>query len=141
MSVALFLVVFPLLVPGHLDGFELAFVRFGRIVAEAVELGDPLEQVGEAHLERILLGELVVEGQGDVFGWSQVRACISDLGSFQGAADGGVHHVFGQSVGGVVQHGRCGRANQQVIVVMVDQQELVDGVELISARSSSVSSM
>src|SRR5260370_36290800 len=66
-SVALFLVFLPLLVPGHLDGFELAFVRLGRIVAEIVELGDPLVQVGEAHLERILLGKLVIESHGDVF--------------------------------------------------------------------------
>ena len=67
-SVALFLVVFPLFIPGHLDGFELAFVRFGRIVAEAFKLGDPFEEIGEADFEWILLGELIVKGEGDVFG-------------------------------------------------------------------------
>src|SRR4029077_4602704 len=59
-SVALFLVVFPLVGPGHLDGFELAFVRFGRVIAEASEPGDPLVQVGEPYLQGILLGELLV---------------------------------------------------------------------------------
>src|ERR1700730_733598 len=60
-SVALFLVVFPLVVPGHLDGFELAFVRVGRIVVETVQPGDPLVQVGDPNLQGILLGELLVE--------------------------------------------------------------------------------
>src|SRR5579864_7365386 len=59
-SVALFLVVFPLVVPGHLDGFELAFIRFGWVIAETVKPGNPLVEIGEPYLQRILIGELLV---------------------------------------------------------------------------------
>src|SRR5258708_4277868 len=67
MSLRLFLVVLPLVVPSHLDRLELAFVRFGRIVAETIQLDDPFVKVGEAQFERVLGGELFEKRQGDIF--------------------------------------------------------------------------
>src|SRR5262245_39801313 len=56
-----------LLVPGHLNGFELRLVRRFRIVAETVERHDPLAQVGEADGQRIEARELLGERDADVF--------------------------------------------------------------------------
>ena len=39
-----------------------------RVVLEVGELGDPLVQVGVADVRGIQVGELFVEGQGDVVG-------------------------------------------------------------------------
>ena len=49
------------------SGYFLTKSKLYRAAQEAVELGDPLVEVGEAHLERILLGKLVVERHGDIF--------------------------------------------------------------------------
>src|SRR5436309_15753040 len=67
-SLTLFLVVLPLVIPGHLNRLQRAFVRFGRIVSKTVELSVPFVQVREANLERVQRRELFEESQGDVFG-------------------------------------------------------------------------
>ena len=60
--------VLELLVPGHLDGFELRLVRLGRVVGEAFELGHVAVQVGEADRERIEVGKLFLQLNADLFG-------------------------------------------------------------------------
>src|SRR5258708_892984 len=57
-----FVCFLPLLVPGHLDGFELALGGLLRVVAEVGELGYPFMQVREADFEWIDVGKLVEEG-------------------------------------------------------------------------------
>ena len=62
------LVVLKFFVPGHLDGFELAFIRKLGIAGKTRKLGDPLVQVGEADSEGIEAGMLVRELNSDFFG-------------------------------------------------------------------------
>lgn len=54
--------------PGHLDGFQAAFVGLGGVVGEAFEFGDHLVQVGEADCEWVGLGEFFLELNADLFG-------------------------------------------------------------------------
>ena len=54
-------------VPGHLDGFEFAFVGGLGVAGETGELGDPFVHVGEADGERIGVGIFVGQRDGDVF--------------------------------------------------------------------------
>jgi hypothetical protein len=68
VRVATLLVVFPLFVPGHLDGFELGFVGGFGVVVELIEFGDEPMEAGEADGERISVRELLVEFDPDVFG-------------------------------------------------------------------------
>src|SRR5215510_14361123 len=56
------------LVPCHLNGFELAFVRLLRIVFELRQFGYEPMQVGEANGERIGVGMLLRQRDSDVFG-------------------------------------------------------------------------
>src|SRR5713101_8009084 len=61
------LAVLVLFVPGHLDGFELAFVgEFGG-AGEAVKLADPSVKIGEADGERVSGWELVGKPNADFF--------------------------------------------------------------------------
>src|SRR5262249_10973760 len=52
--------------PGHLDRLEDLLVGPGGIVDEAVELGHPLVQVGEADVQHVLVGMLLDQREGDV---------------------------------------------------------------------------
>src|SRR5215471_2156708 len=61
------LTVLIFLVPGHLDGFELRFVRPGGIARKAGQLDDPFVHVREAHRKRIGVREFVGQSDGDVF--------------------------------------------------------------------------
>jgi hypothetical protein len=62
----LLLAIFPLFVPGHLDGFELALVGFLRIAGETGEFRNPFVHVREADRERIHIRKLVGQADGDV---------------------------------------------------------------------------
>src|SRR4051812_24160886 len=80
--------VLEFLVPRHLDRFELRLVRQLRIVVEAVQRGDFLAQVGEAHGQRIEPGKFLHQRDADVFGvgplhgvTSAALAFLSDLPS------------------------------------------------------------
>src|SRR5947209_1758480 len=53
--------VLPLVVPGHLDGFEDLLVRLFRFAFEAVQFEYPLAQVGEPHRERVQTAVLLEE--------------------------------------------------------------------------------
>src|SRR5258706_10383819 len=54
-------------VPGHLDGFELSLVRFGRVVGEAGQLGDVAVQIGEAYCQRVGVGVRFGEENAQIF--------------------------------------------------------------------------
>ena len=54
--------------PGHLDGFQFAFVRGFGIAGEVGQFGDVAVQVGEADRERIEFGMSFGEQDADVFG-------------------------------------------------------------------------
>jgi len=61
------LAIFEFLVPGHLDGFELAFVgKFG-VAGEAGEVQDPFVEIGESDRERVEIREAVSELDADFF--------------------------------------------------------------------------
>src|SRR5438105_1403021 len=91
--------IIALVEPGHLDGFQNLLAGFVRIVGEAGELADPAVQVGEADGERIHVGKLFVEGDGDLagvcplheasgavetaMGWPAARASGAAAGSAQ----------------------------------------------------------
>ena len=51
-SISCFKALLNLLVPGHLDRLENRFARFLGIVAEVLEFGDELVELGKAELER-----------------------------------------------------------------------------------------
>lgn len=51
-----------------MDRFELAFVGAGGIACEAIELGDPAMEIGEADAERIRVGIFIGERDGNIFG-------------------------------------------------------------------------
>ena len=55
-------------VPGHLDGFEFAFVRELWVALEAGEFEDPFMKVGEADGERVYVRMLFHELDADFFG-------------------------------------------------------------------------
>src|SRR5215472_5475830 len=61
------LTVLIFLVPGHLDGFKLRFVRPGGIACKAGQLDDPFVHVREAHRQRIGVRILVRQRNGYVF--------------------------------------------------------------------------
>ena len=54
--------------PGHLDGFQLAFVRGFGIAGEVGQFGHVAMQVGEAHGERIEFGVSFGQQDAEVFG-------------------------------------------------------------------------
>jgi hypothetical protein len=59
--------ILPLLVPRHLDSFELGFVgRFG-VVDERRQFGYVTIEIGEANLQRIQLGKFVRQRNRDIF--------------------------------------------------------------------------
>ena len=60
------LIVFPLFVPRHLDRLEFGFVRLGWVVVEVLEFHDPFVQVGESHLERIDIRELLIQRDAEI---------------------------------------------------------------------------
>src|SRR5579863_6107481 len=64
----LFLPFLPLVVPRHLNGLKLAFVRFLRIVAEVFELRNPFVHLREPHFQRIDIRMCFVERKSDIFG-------------------------------------------------------------------------
>jgi hypothetical protein len=53
------LAVLEFFVPGHLDGFEFAFVRSCWVAGKSRELGDPFVHIGEPDGERIGVGKFV----------------------------------------------------------------------------------
>src|SRR5260370_27536883 len=55
------------LVPGHLDGFELAFVGEFGVAGEAVKFADPFVKIGEADGERVGGGVFVGKPNADFF--------------------------------------------------------------------------
>src|SRR5260370_41302065 len=61
------LAVLVFLVPGHLDGFELAFVGEFGVAGEAGKLADPFVKIGEADGERVGGWELVGKPNADFF--------------------------------------------------------------------------
>src|SRR5712692_9734490 len=61
------LAVLVLLVPGHLDGFEFAFVGELGVAGEAVKLADASVKIGEADGERVGGGVLVGKPNADLF--------------------------------------------------------------------------
>src|SRR2546430_10080919 len=66
-----------LLDPRHLDRFEDFFPAVLRVVVEIVELLHPLEEVGEAHGERVHVGIFFRQGDGDLKGVSPLHHLIS----------------------------------------------------------------
>src|ERR1700736_6938052 len=54
--------------PGHLDGFEFAFVRGGWIPLEVGQFGHVAVKVGEADGKRIEFGMSFREKNADIFG-------------------------------------------------------------------------
>src|SRR5271157_864382 len=60
------LAILPLLVPGHLDGFELALVGLQRIADKPRQFRDPFVQVCETHGQRIDVGMRVGQADGNV---------------------------------------------------------------------------
>ncbi|MHB8301612.1 MAG: hypothetical protein ACYDC6_02055 [Acidobacteriaceae bacterium] len=64
----LFANVFPFFVPGHLDRFQLAFVRLLRIVGEAFQLCHVTMQLRKANGQRVGLWEFPLELNADFFG-------------------------------------------------------------------------
>src|SRR5215471_19548306 len=75
------LTVLIFLVPGHLDGFELRFVRRGGITRETNELRDPFVHVREAHGQRIGVRILVCQRNRNVF-----KIVPSKIGGHQNAS-------------------------------------------------------
>src|SRR5690242_4069561 len=61
------LAVLEFFVPGHLNGFELAFVGSLRVTGKTWELGDPLVHVRKADGERIGIWVFVRQADSDVF--------------------------------------------------------------------------
>src|SRR5262249_9015203 len=57
-----------LIEPRHLDFFQGGFVGGLGVVGEAVELGDPAVQVGEADGQRVDVGKLFAERDPEVLG-------------------------------------------------------------------------
>src|SRR6266852_9792595 len=51
--------------PRHLDRLEDLLAAVLRVVVELVELAHPLEQVGEAHGQRVYVGIFFRQGDGD----------------------------------------------------------------------------
>ena len=60
--------VLEFLMPSHLDGFELAFVRGSGITLEIRQFSYVAVQIGEADGERINLGMSLREQDADVLG-------------------------------------------------------------------------
>src|ERR1700761_5457412 len=60
------LAIFPLFMPGLLDGFEFCLVGFLRIAGKAGEFGDPFVHVSEADGVGIGVGMRVGQADGDV---------------------------------------------------------------------------
>jgi hypothetical protein len=54
--------------PRHLNGLQLSLIRFGRVVFKIRQRGDPLMKIGEPYRQRIHIGMLIHQGEGDVFG-------------------------------------------------------------------------
>ena len=55
-------------VPGHLDGFEFAFVRKLGVAREAGKFNDPFVEVRKADSERVGVGMFFGELDADFFG-------------------------------------------------------------------------
>jgi hypothetical protein len=62
------LVVLVFLVPCHLNGLELGFIRGLRIVVEAGKTEDVIAEIGKANREGIQSREFFGERDGDIFG-------------------------------------------------------------------------
>src|SRR5688500_13478045 len=63
----LLLTVFPFLLPGHLNRFQLLFVGVLRVVVEAFERHDPLVKIRKADRERIDIRMAVGKRDGNIF--------------------------------------------------------------------------
>jgi len=60
--------ILPLFEPSHLNGFQFFLVRILWIVAETFKADHPLVQIRESDAQRIGIGKLVGQSNGDVFG-------------------------------------------------------------------------